>query len=772
MATFTWEQAIKVLLPETNSLTNREAVTAEKWRRQDTPEIRIVNGDGKKFAEGFDVSHVIPLTSMGVEDGQYSCVIGFQLDWPNVLDNPQSKFNLFYNDALKPLNELLFASTHNTGAVSYASFDAAMEMVHGVHAWLAKWVPIVKRWEESVDADESEWKGSAAGAFRKFLDVISTEMSKVQLDLAQPQPVKDATGYPDTIDYSRGSGYETLIDAAKTELNRSLGSMWAALVNWWKLPEARELTFEASPVWRMRTALSENMSAAKCDFTWRLVSSGGGDNAPPVYVPESPRVVDNSGMDVGQSAWLEKIELAAKKSWLDNLAPLDKAAQTHMSAVDTAYLALAGALREGIYQPRLQMPTGGGAGGPDVPPGGGPGTGGGAGGPGTGDAGGGAGGGIGGGIGGGAGGGVGGAGGGKGGGIGGGTGGGNPLGKDDKGTGGTKKPGLPETLPGSGTGGLPGAPPPTKPGTGSSGGGAPLLDKNGKPVLGADGKPVVLPPGSRVGKDGKVYDANGKPVLGSNGKQIIAPPGAKVGQPQPAPEETPGRMPGSNFDQIRLPEGAKVLPDGTVADAKGKPLLDSNGNPYALPKGATLKDGVVVGADGKPLSRTYQLLTNAEHAINSRPAPHPTTGSGLGGGSHNRLLDQLGSGGGNGSGGAGGAPKRLPGLATGGSTAFLDPSGRPTGSSPGTGATASTGGTGTGSGSGTGTGAGGGTGTGGPQTAQSPMMPPMMPPMNPGAAGAGGQPNQGKDRQRTTWLTEDEDTWGTDTGSVSGVIGR
>ncbi|WP_199834710.1 hypothetical protein [Streptomyces sp. WAC04657] len=384
MATFTWEQAIKVLLPETNSLTNREAVTAEKWRRQDTPEIRIVNGDGKKFAEGFDVSHVIPLTSMGVEDGQYSCVIGFQLDWPNVLDNPQSKFNLFYNDALKPLNELLFASTHNTGAVSYASFDAAMEMVHGVHAWLAKWVPIVKRWEESVDADESEWKGSAAGAFRKFLDVISTEMSKVQLDLAQPQPVKDATGYPDTIDYSRGSGYETLIDAAKTELNRSLGSMWAALVNWWKLPEARELTFEASPVWRMRTALSENMSAAKCDFTWRLVSSGGGDNAPPVYVPESPRVVDNSGMDVGQSAWLEKIELAAKKSWLDNLAPLDKAAQTHMSAVDTAYLALAGALREGIYQPRLQMPTGGGAGGPDVPPGGGPGTGGGAGGPGTG----------------------------------------------------------------------------------------------------------------------------------------------------------------------------------------------------------------------------------------------------------------------------------------------------------------------------------------------------------------------------------------------------
>ncbi|MFB8045261.1 hypothetical protein ACFC8F_28690 [Streptomyces hydrogenans] len=765
MAAFTWEQAIKVLLPDTNTLTNREAVTAEKWRRQDTPDVKIVNGDGKKASEGYDVSFVIPLTPLGAEDGQYSCVVGFQLDWPNVLDNTQSKFNLFYSDALKPLEELLFASTHNTGAVSYASFDAAIELVHGVHAWLAKWVPVLKRWEESVDADESEWKGSAAGAFRKFLDVISTEMSKVQLDLAQPQPVKGATGYPDTIDYSKGSGYETLISNAQIELNRALGALWAALVNWWRLPGAKELTFEASPVWRMRTALNTHMANAKCTFTWRTITSSDGSNGAPVYSPENPKVVDGSGMDVSQSGWLEKIELAAKKSWLDHLAPLDKAAETSMGKVDTSYLTLAGALREGIYQPRLQMPTGGGAGGPEMPPGGGSGAGGGAGGPGTGGAGGGAGGGIGG-AGGGIGG-IGGAGGGKG-----GIGGGNPLDKGGDGTGGTKTPSRPDTLPGNGTGGLPGTPPPTRPGTGSAGGGAPLLDKNGKPVMGADGKPVVLPPGSRIGKDGKVYDANGKPVMGSNGKQIVAPPGAKVGQSQPAPEETPGRVPGSGYDQIRLPEGAKVLPDGSVVDAKGKPLLDSNGNPYALPKGATLKDGVVVGADGKPLSRTYQLLTNAEHAINSRPVPHPTTGSGSGGGTgggHNKLLDQLNGG----SGGAGGAPKRIPGLATGGSTAFLDPAGRPTGASAGSGGTASAGGTGTGSGSGTGagpgsgTGAGAGGGAGGPQTAQSPMMPPM----NPGAAG-GGQPNQGKDRQRTTWLTEDEDTWGTDTGSVSGVIGR
>jgi hypothetical protein len=46
---------------------------------------------------------------------------------------------------------------------------------------------------------------------------------------------------------------------------------------------------------------------------------------------------------------------------------------------------------------------------------------------------------------------------------------------------------------------------------------------------------------------------------------------------------------------------------------------------------------------------------------------------------------------------------------------------------------------------------------------------PMMPPMGGmGGAGAGG----GQDRQRTTWLAEDEEVWGTDSEAVSGVIGR
>ncbi|WP_224278877.1 hypothetical protein, partial [Streptomyces sp. LS1784] len=50
---------------------------------------------------------------------------------------------------------------------------------------------------------------------------------------------------------------------------------------------------------------------------------------------------------------------------------------------------------------------------------------------------------------------------------------------------------------------------------------------------------------------------------------------------------------------------------------------------------------------------------------------------------------------------------------------------------------------------------------------------PMMPPMGAGAGAGAGAPGQGeKERQRTTWLSEDEEVWGTDSGAVTGVIGR
>ena len=46
-------------------------------------------------------------------------------------------------------------------------------------------------------------------------------------------------------------------------------------------------------------------------------------------------------------------------------------------------------------------------------------------------------------------------------------------------------------------------------------------------------------------------------------------------------------------------------------------------------------------------------------------------------------------------------------------------------------------------------------------------MPPMMPPMTGGQGG-----NKDQERERTTWLSEDEEVWGTDACVGVGVIGR
>ena len=50
-------------------------------------------------------------------------------------------------------------------------------------------------------------------------------------------------------------------------------------------------------------------------------------------------------------------------------------------------------------------------------------------------------------------------------------------------------------------------------------------------------------------------------------------------------------------------------------------------------------------------------------------------------------------------------------------------------------------------------------------------MPPMMPPMMPPTGGMGGG-NQDKERDRTTWLAEEEEVWGTDPDVGPAVIGR
>ncbi|MBW5483107.1 hypothetical protein [Streptomyces bambusae] len=715
-----WEEALKVFMSDTGSLADRNAVAgagSAGWVVRNS--LRIVQNasSNQDWSKTFDF-HWSGYATLTTDSGENVVppvfyVVGFNLDWKNVFDNMSSKWNLWFHDPEKALTPLV-ASPYKNDVINPVTFDRAANQVKGIIDWFDHWVPAVKGWADSIESDASEWKGSAAGAFRKFLNVINVEMSKVRLDLTAPYD------------------YITLLTTTKEQLQKSTLGMYNGFDTWRQLPRSNAVNL-------LREVFNEVMTGAQIQVGWQPYAVGDTYG----YDAVLQKIVDRGGSDVTNAHWIDGVEGEAKQRWLGNLTSLDEAAKTHVSLLDDAYLKLAGALKEGVYQPSITMPGGGTGPGPNGPttnplndllnknPGdknpldgkGGPG----------------------------------------------GTGGSKdmPNLKPGGGSGGTgdKPPGGIPGNPGpgkTGPGGLPGGlNPGTSPGTGGAGGNVPLLDKNGKPVLGPDGKPVMVPPGSRIGKDGKVYDAKGNPVLGPNGKPVVAPPGGKVGT-QPTDNQPPGGLiPGTNpYDRIMLPEGAKILENGTVVDAGGKPLLDANGNPYALPKGATVKDGIVVDADGKPLSRTNQLLTNAEHAIASRP-PRLTTQSGglpfdfASGGSRLPGLDGLSSG----SGGLGGDGPKLKGNAAtvGAMTGISERAAQNLGSlanSPA--ATAAN--------------------AAGQQqradlAAQQHAQPPMMPPMSPGM-GAGGQPGQGKDRRRTTWLTEDEEVWGTDTGSVSGVIGR
>ncbi|WP_371493765.1 hypothetical protein OG871_01850 [Kitasatospora sp. NBC_00374] len=309
-------------------------------------------------------------------------------------------------------------------------------------------------------------------------------------------------------------------------------------------------------------------------------------------------------------------------------------------------------------------------------------------------------------------------------------------------------------------------------GVGGGGGQSALLDKNGKPLLGKDGKPLTVPPGTKVNEKGELIGPDGKPLLGADGKPRMVPPGTTIGLPPPI---------GSVF---KLPAGSKVNEDGTVTGPDGAKIRDANGNPVVLDKGSTIdKGGVVRDADGRTVSPFEQLLADQQRVIANRTAGVLTGGTGGSGASGvglpvswgglgdsigtSRVGESFGNGGGTGASGVrtGGITAGPPTVGVGGRLSSLGVAkgaaamaeeavaARGVAAQRAAAATAAeeaelmgrrvstTGGAGA----------------------------PMVPPMG-GAGAAGGQGE--KERQRTTWLAEDEEVWGTDAGGVTGVIGR
>ncbi len=291
--------------------------------------------------------------------------------------------------------------------------------------------------------------------------------------------------------------------------------------------------------------------------------------------------------------------------------------------------------------------------------------------------------------------------------------------------------------PGSGTGAPKPSAPMVMPGGSSSGTGLPLV-KDGRQVTDPKtGQPMTVPPGTTVGKNGELFGPDGSPLLGPDGKPIYAPKGSKVGKPAD---------PIGHVVNATVPEGSTIGKDGVITGPDGKTVLDAHGNPVHVTKGSSIgKDGTIIGPDGKPVPEQTQLLDNEEHAMlhpDLLPRPH-TTVDGPTGLSASR---------------AGPVGDLVPGVARSGMGARVtENGGRLTPeqlaaqeATAGESAAAEQ------------------AQLLGRQTATSggePMMPPMG---GMGGAGAGG----GQDRQRTTWLAEDEEVWGTDSEAVSGVIGR
>ncbi|MDA3627905.1 hypothetical protein OU415_20900 [Saccharopolyspora sp. WRP15-2] len=234
------------------------------------------------------------------------------------------------------------------------------------------------------------------------------------------------------------------------------------------------------------------------------------------------------------------------------------------------------------------------------------------------------------------------------------------------------------------------------------------------------------------------------------GSGVVGPDGKLLTKPDGSP--------------LNLPPGAKINPDGTVTKADGTQLRDANGNLVKVPPGSSIQpdfppgsvvnpDGTVTTPDGTQLRDSHGNVVKVPpnsiyHPNSSNSSFYPPLGkmtlppdlhtSGNKFSSYNPSGLETTKRGGFGSAEINDPTRR----STVNSSALDDALRKPT--NPATESSFK----------------GGKGGAGG----QQPMMPPPM------AGGAGGG-DQNKDRQRTTWLSEDADTWNTDEG-FSGAIGR
>jgi hypothetical protein len=291
-----------------------------------------------------------------------------------------------------------------------------------------------------------------------------------------------------------------------------------------------------------------------------------------------------------------------------------------------------------------------------------------------------------------------------------------------------------------------GPPPPPPPG---SGGGP-------KPPPGSKAPPKIPDPT----KDSKGSPGDKDKKGPNGGPPPPPPPGPSKGGPKPPP------APPKPDEPLKVPSGSTVGPDGVVLGPDKKPLLDPLGRQIVVPPGSRVgPNGEIIGPKGDKLAEKDRMARpDPVKRDESRESDLDRYLKSLRGGNAPSMPTLLGA----------------PALSTssgGAPTLHNGPSVSKTGVGP--------------------IGAPGGPTPGGHETPAPPVKPvtteggpsliknqqgtgnqqngmggvPFYPPTAGGAgAGAGGDQNKGE-RDRTTWLTEDEETWGTDPKLPPSVLG-
>ncbi|MFF7634568.1 hypothetical protein ACFZB9_15635 [Kitasatospora sp. NPDC008050] len=658
----------------------------------------------------------------GSSTGVYYVVAHCSANWNDNGMSNNSKWAKYVDYSQLVLPQLISSPWANKDTVDASSFDAAA----GIFAKLSKWIgdqqTYVGNWAKDVDSEDSDFQGSAAGELRSYLDSLVQILGDLEHQIGWPSdPVAAITN-------AKAVFWGSSTDATVNATSKGVSALQDAWNTWYPI---------ASPIYHLTNALRD------------AICGTGAGHAPTVKLTSltSYSITSFDGKDVNSQDFFTAVEASGKTYWTTSVVDgLDKAATAFESVVAPAFNAVKSAvdkpLSVGAPQGTAITPPTGGDGG----------AGGGGGGAGGGDGGGGA----------------------------------------------PPPPNVKNLGPGAGGGGgnnpnlhMP-PPPPTVTDLGPGPGGGQrqqLLGPNGQPLPG-----MTAPPGSHIDANGHVIGPDGKPVLGPDGKPEIVPKGSTIGPPI-----------ASSFGggPYMVPAGSHVDDNGMVIGPDGKPVLDRNGNRVYAGKGAKIdKDGKILDPNGNPVDDQSQLVADEEHAMGDSisplnpnlgggggfgylPPPHeifsslpPSSGlGGFSGDSYAPSISGLGGGLGGefGAGLAGTSSRPLPAGSISNGEGFMALSPR----ALATGATlspkdiaaqeaaqqaqaeraaaseqaeeaqmmgrsvATTGGSG---------------------------MPPMMPPGGAGAGAGAGQND--KERQRTTWLAEEEEVWGTDSGTIGGVIGR